>query len=341
MPRPIKSLIVHLKVQTRDLIQTGIFQEYKPATQNHNEGTLQPTGNPFQGTGLNAYESKQTIHFEPYDTGFSSIAPEDNQTGTMTVKTVGGLRIVEPIQQVASSSSVAGVGGRTIMNGGKFEYEPLPESLNPYHHSSGNIRARQFVEPCNQEYMDMSIYPRKTMMCCWWDGHPFSSKPILIPKSASRDGSYVLYGNFCSPECAKAYLENESGLDPEIRWERCMLLHHMCHRIFSDKLERIKSALPKITLKEYGGTFTIDEFRQFNSLPSKQCEIVYPPITTEIPFLEVRTQEVPQIPKKSFVSIQKERFEKAEENLRIRETEKPQKSTPLTKFMTIEFIDEA
>jgi hypothetical protein len=115
----------------------------------------------------------------------------------------------------------------------------------------------------------------------------------------------------------------------------------MCHRIFSDKLERIKSALPKITLKEYGGTFTIDEFRQFNSLPSKQCEIVYPPITTEIPFLEVRTQEVPQIPKKSFVSIQKERFDKAEENLRIRETEKPQKSTPLTKFMTIEFIDEA
>jgi hypothetical protein len=349
MPRPVKSIIVHLKVQTRDLVQTGIFQEYKSATQNHNEGTLQPSGNPFQGTGLNAFESKQQIHFEPYDTGFSSIAPEDHELGTMTVKTMGGLRIIEPIpKQSSTTSSSSNVPSKTTI-GNQFQYEEDVE-LSPTSHSQSHSqsqvssishRPRQFVEPCSQEYMDMSIYPRKTMMSCWWDGHFFSGKPILIPKSASRDGSYVVYGNFCSPECAKAYLENEVGLDPEIRWERCMLLHHMCHKIFSNTLERIKTALPRITLKEYGGTFTIDEYRQFNSMPSKQCEMVYPPITTEIPFLEVRTQEVPQIPKKSFVSIQKERFEKAEENLRIRETGKPAKTTPLTKFMTIEFMDEA
>jgi hypothetical protein len=342
MPRPVKSIIVHLKVQSKDLVESGIFQEYKPATLNHNEGSLQPTGNPFQGSGLNAFESKQSIHFEPYDTGFSSIAPEDHLRGTISVKTIGGLPIIEPLSESANERFLYESQGETTLRNSNSNSNSKDTSSSSISTAMMTMnRSRHFVEPCQQEYYDMSIYPRKTMMNCWWDGHAFSGKPVLIPKSCSRDGSYVVYGNFCSPECAKAYLENEAGLDPEIRWERCMLLHHMCHRIFNDSLERIKTALPRITLKEFGGPFMIHEFREFNTNPSKQCEMVYPPITTEIPFLEVRTQEVPVVVKKSFVGIQKERFEKAEENLRIRETEKPQKTTPLTKFMAIEFIDSA
>lgn len=41
---------------------------------------------------------------------------------------------------------------------------------------------------------------------CFWCTYPFDNPPIYIPKK-ERNGSIEVYGCFCSPECAVAYLK--------------------------------------------------------------------------------------------------------------------------------------
>ena len=44
---------------------------------------------------------------------------------------------------------------------------------------------------------------------CFWDTCEFDNPPIYIPKYF-LNGTYYVYGCFCSPECAAAYLMNKS-----------------------------------------------------------------------------------------------------------------------------------
>jgi len=53
-----------------------------------------------------------------------------------------------------------------------------------------------------------------------------------------------------------------------------MLLHDFTHKAYNDKVERIKPALDRIVLKEYGGSLTITEFRDLNTESNKECQIV-------------------------------------------------------------------
>lgn len=179
--------------------------------------------------------------------------------------------------------------------------------------------ANSHVIECNTEYKDSKIYPRSSKTVCWWDGHCFDTKPFFIPKAiienqSKQEHSYSVYGNFCSPECALAYLESESSVDPEVRWERTMLLHEMCKRVYTNKTERISPSLPRWVLNSYGGGLAIEDYRKLNTKPCGECEIVYPPITVDIPILRVHNADKkPTITKK--VIIQEERFQRAEKNL--------------------------
>lgn len=171
---------------------------------------------------------------------------------------------------------------------------------------------------CNQDHRDTNIYPRKNTAVCWWDGHPFDTKPVFIPKRILEDGTYSVYGNFCSPECAMAYLWNEGNIDNETRWERGALLGEMTRKVFNHRLEMIREALPRWALKEYGGEFSIDEFRKINTHPDVESTTYYPPVTADIPI--VRVKNAPIRPRTSNTSsrvvIHDERIRKAEQNLR-------------------------
>jgi hypothetical protein len=175
---------------------------------------------------------------------------------------------------------------------------------------------------CNKEHINMNIHPRKTNSVCWWDGYLFNTKPCYIPKTKMPDGTYSIYGNFCSPECAKAYLENDPDLSPEIRWERSILLQEMTQKTYNKDIVKIKEAPPRWTLKDYGGEFTIEQFRKLNTLPSAECEFFYPPITTDIPIVRVKNSTIkPPNNVSDKVIIQEERFRKAEKNLMKKQKE--------------------
>jgi len=95
--------------------------------------------------------------------------------------------------------------------------------------------------------------------CCFWDTCDFDNPPIYIPKYY-LNGTYHVYGCFCSPECAVAYLMNEH-IDRSAKAERYQLLNDIYSKIY--KYDRgIKEASdPRYLLDKFLGDLTIQEYR--------------------------------------------------------------------------------
>lgn len=94
---------------------------------------------------------------------------------------------------------------------------------------------------------------------CFWDTCEFDNPPIYIPKHFVN-GSYHVYGCFCSPECGVAYLMNEN-LDSSIKFER----YHLFNNIYSKIYEYDKSIKPApnpyYMLDKYYGNLSTQEYR--------------------------------------------------------------------------------
>lgn len=102
---------------------------------------------------------------------------------------------------------------------------------------------------------------------CFWCHYGFSSPTIYIPRS-KVNGVYEVYGHFCSPECALAYLNNEH-IDSSTKWERISLLHSLYSSVFEYN-EHFKPAPdPKYLLEKYMGNMTIEEYREDESFKNK------------------------------------------------------------------------
>ena len=74
---------------------------------------------------------------------------------------------------------------------------------------------------------------------CFWCTCPFDNPPIYIPKQ-KRGETTEVYGCFCSPECATAYLKKEQ-IDESTRWERYAMLNNIYGKIY-DYEKSIKPA---------------------------------------------------------------------------------------------------
>ena len=95
---------------------------------------------------------------------------------------------------------------------------------------------------------------------CFWCTYCFDNEPIVIPKHELNNQLYC-YGNFCSPECACAYLMKEK-IDTSTQFERYYLLNNIYGKIYNyDK--NIKPAPdPHYLLKKFNGNMEIQEYRK-------------------------------------------------------------------------------
>ena len=127
-------------------------------------------------------------------------------------------------------------------------------------------------------------WPLNTSVACYWCCHTFKNQPVGIPiKYNSIKDEFELFGCFCSIECASAYnFKTNQNIDDI--WEKNALLNLLNKKINKESTI-IKPAPDRLTLKMFGGHFTIEEFRKYTS-GNKLVNVSFPPMVSVIQQIE-------------------------------------------------------
>ena len=136
------------------------------------------------------------------------------------------------------------------------------EPVSPNNHDNLNDTMKniwQKLEKLSNNLHVDNICDKKS--ACFHCTYDFDNVPIYIPKYELNKTFYV-YGCFCSPECACAYLMNEKNIDTTTRFERYQLLNFLYCKIY-DYSKNIKPApSPYYMLDKYYGSLSIQEYRK-------------------------------------------------------------------------------
>ncbi len=123
---------------------------------------------------------------------------------------------------------------------------------------------------------------------CFWCTYEFDNPPAYIPKMFLKN-SYHVYGCFCSPECAVAYLMNEN-LDSSSKFERYSLLNTIYNSVYGYSKNIKPAPDPHYLLDKFFGNLTIQEYRAM--LRSDRLFLVVDkPITRILPELHEDNDE--------------------------------------------------
>jgi hypothetical protein len=95
---------------------------------------------------------------------------------------------------------------------------------------------------------------------CFWCTCDFDTPAIYIPKSIVKDSCNV-YGCFCHPECAVAFLMNEN-VDTSTKFERYHLLNSMYGPIYNYDKSIKPAPNPYYLLNKFYGNLSIVEYRK-------------------------------------------------------------------------------
>lgn len=167
--------------------------------------------------------------------------------------------------------------------------------------------------------------PDSVDIACFWCTEPFEYQPIVIPEREEK-GIYKVYGNFCCPECALAYLLEEN-IDPHVRWERMALLHRLYSELYTT---RIFPAPSRQSLKKFGGPMNVDQYRNTIRNKNVRIDIQMPPLVSILGTMDTKPIDFYDTSLRSTGNgIATERITKAEEGLRLRRT-KPLKDKEST-----------
>ncbi len=140
-----------------------------------------------------------------------------------------------------------------------------------------------------QETNRMQKLPDKTDIACFWCCHSFTSPPCAIPAYV-LDEVWNMYGNFCSPECASAYLFKEK-IDVHVQHERYALLNTLYGKdcgYDSDSFSGIRLAPPREVLRMFGGCMDIGEYRAIVHERKIRVDVISPPLVSIIQTMDTK-----------------------------------------------------
>jgi hypothetical protein len=97
----------------------------------------------------------------------------------------------------------------------------------------------------------------KSDIKCYYCHNHFNNIPFYLPYEYSTTlDRYKLFGNFCSPNCVKAYCMASKTFD-----KKTYIIGQFYRKLFGRDFS-IKPAPSICLLKDYGGSLTIEEFRK-------------------------------------------------------------------------------
>lgn len=115
-------------------------------------------------------------------------------------------------------------------------------------------------------YLPGQPWPLQTQVWCFHCAHPFTNMPVPLVARYDHDRRLaVCFGNFCSPNCGRAYALDHRPLS----WAQAMIFYTKilseCFGIPAETSGR--PAWPKERLRVFGGDLSIEEFRAGFSTP--------------------------------------------------------------------------
>lgn len=127
---------------------------------------------------------------------------------------------------------------------------------------------------------------------CFWCTCEFHTPSIYLPKH-EVNGRYEVYGCFCTPECAAAYLFEER-IDQSVKWERYALLNYLYKNVYEQSKPFHPAPEPRYLLNKYFGTLSIDEYRALLRT-GKHMMVIDKPITKVYPEVHVDNHEFEEL----------------------------------------------
>jgi hypothetical protein len=125
--------------------------------------------------------------------------------------------------------------------------------------------------------------PSESSVNCFWCCENFSGTPCVIP-TCVVDTVWHVYGNYCTPQCAMAYLMSEL-LDTHTRWERIALLN----RLYSESTNgRIYPAPAREVLSKFGGPMQIDDYRNLCDAQRVRVDVHMPPMVSILASMDTK-----------------------------------------------------
>jgi hypothetical protein len=251
-PEPRRPLIVHLPFRSSDVNfdDTGIRYDPSPP----------PSVQPYD-----CAETQGQVYFQVN----TEVGTEENQIG---VEKEGWKMSLEdmlkekttPIAPVAPTAPA-----------------PAPAPVN----TSENFTRTKLLTCYASSPGESFQIPEKTDVACFWCAHEFEGVPCFLPVK-EEIGTYHVYGNFCTPQCALSYLLEEH-LDSHVRWERMALLHRM-YRPIGKAGCRLYPAPPRQSLKKFGGVYTYEQFRAMVTDQKLRVDVHRPPMVSILETLDTK-----------------------------------------------------
>lgn len=124
--------------------------------------------------------------------------------------------------------------------------------------------------------------PDTTDIACFWDCNTFRGRPCVIP-TVIEEGIWRVYGNFCCPECAAAFLFNER-LDSHVQWERYALLN----RLYASDDEPVRLAPARTVLRMFGGSLDVADFRAIVADKRMRVDVMTPPMISIVQVMDTK-----------------------------------------------------
>lgn len=172
--------------------------------------------------------------------------------------------------------------------------------------------------------LDKSLFTEYTNdTACFWCCHSFSWTQCILPISYDAyKNLYTCEGNFCSPECALAYLYKEAATE-STKWHRHSLLRHMYGSLYTSKT--LSPAPPRTLLRMFGGPLDIEQYRSYTMKVNDIIASELPPIRLVFPTMNIQG---PLRDIKKYVSLSVDVVEKASEQLRLKRTKPVHANAP-------------
>lgn len=160
--------------------------------------------------------------------------------------------------------------------------EPIPyENICYFSNESSDVS-------CDNEYYQNNYNlnnPANKNSCCFWCCHKIDGNIYGMPYNYDPiNDTYFIIGSFCSFQCANAYNFSVNCGSDKV-WEINSWIQMIAKRCGFSKL--IRPAPSRYLLKMFGGTMTIEEFREAHLNNDKTYILNIPPMiaisaTTEV-----------------------------------------------------------